>query len=81
MKICKIECRVYFVYILTAIGYYSSFLINTQAHEYRYFAPSFYILFITLVCSSIALIRELMERKDKNNENKNNEQFRQTIEK
>ncbi len=62
MKICKIECRVYFVYLLTAIGYYSSFLINTQAHEYRYFAPSFYILLVVSVCGLIGFVMKIFKK-------------------
>lgn len=56
MTISKIDCRTTFAYIFMAIGYYSSFLINTQAHEYRYFAPSFCILLIVFICGCIKLI-------------------------
>ena len=56
MKLLKIKCVAMFAYISIAIGYYSSFLINTQAFEYRYFAPSFYILLIASICGCIEVI-------------------------
>ena len=60
MKVLKINCGAMFAYIFMAMGYYSSFLINTQAHEYRYFAPSFYILLIVSICGCIELITKMI---------------------
>ena len=39
-----------------AVTYYGSFLINTQAHEYRDYAPSFYILFGIIICAIVKSI-------------------------
>ena len=67
-KFFKIDSVTTFAYIFIAIVYYSSFLINTQAHEYRYFAPSFYLLAIVFICGCIELIIRILERKDRKNE-------------
>lgn len=46
----------YWLLSVIGIGYYSSFLINTQAYEFRYWAPSFYILLICVICEVVELI-------------------------
>ena len=33
-----------------AFAYYSSFLINTQSFDFRYFSPSFFLVFIVIAC-------------------------------
>ncbi len=48
-----------YYWIVIATAYYLSFLINTQAHEFRYFAPSFYILFIIIICCLILIFKQV----------------------
>ena len=47
---------------LVGAAYYSSFLINTQAFEFRYFAPTFYIWFLIMICSLIDILNEMIRR-------------------
>lgn len=44
-----------------AVAYYSGFLINTQAYEYRYYAPSFYIMFVILICAITCITMGLIQ--------------------
>ena len=45
-----------------AVGYYSSFLINTQAHEFRYYAPTFFILLIISISALLRLSEFMIEK-------------------
>ncbi len=63
MRVMSIELKKEIVYIFIAMGYYSSFLINTQAHEFRYFAPSFFILLIISICGCIKIIQKMIEKR------------------
>lgn len=56
LKMTKQPCKEEIILIFAAVGYYSSFLINTQAHEFRYYAPSFYILLVVIICASVKMI-------------------------
>ena len=44
--------RSYYLFLYLAAAYYSSFLINTQAFEFRYYAPTMYV-FMCLIVSGV----------------------------
>lgn len=52
----KFEVKHYWGTFGIAIGYYFSFLLNTQAYEFRYFAPSFYLLLICVVSQIVEVL-------------------------
>lgn len=43
------KINIYTYMYICAVSYYAAFLINTQSFEFRYFFPSFYMLFIITV--------------------------------
>jgi len=48
-----------------AVGYYLSFCINTQAMEYRYYAPSFYLLYIGTICLIVTICNQIVIKREK----------------
>lgn len=61
----------YLLFPFLAIAYYSSFCINTQAFEYRYYAPTFYIILCTIFSTVVEIVRLLyvkISNKVKNND-------------
>lgn len=46
----KQECCDELLIVGIAFAYYSSFLINTQSFDFRYYSPSFFLLFIVIAC-------------------------------
>lgn len=61
-KILNLNIRVMIFSWGIGVCYYVSFLINTQAFEYRYYAPTFYILFLIIICSATKITIELLRR-------------------
>jgi len=49
--------------LLSTMAYYGAFLINAQAHEFRYFAPAFFILFILFISMIIEIIEQIISGK------------------
>lgn len=55
----KLDVRPFIAVYLVGIFYYLSFCLNTQAMEFRYYAPSFFLFFIgslSLLCTIIARV-------------------------
>lgn len=49
------KVKQYWMMLGMAAAYYSSFIINNQAYEYRYYAPSFYIMLGIVICVGMKL--------------------------
>ena len=56
MLIINLKVKKYIFMLCIGMGYYSSFLINTQAFEFRYYAPSFYIFLVLIVCGMLKVL-------------------------
>ena len=62
VKLLKGKTGEFSLLIFLAAFYYSSFCLNTQSFEYRYFAPSFYILLCAMAGLTIEIVRLLLTK-------------------
>lgn len=71
------EAYTYLFLYFTSIFYYGAFLINSQSFEFRYFFPSFYMLFIIILTSLMNFINKVFKLIIKNVESPKTKRYLQ----